>query len=196
MSNNTVDWEGADMEMEGPTVTLTDESGRSLTCFVELTLELNDQEYALLHPVDYPVEIFAWVDDEDGDQTLVGVEDEDLDRIFETAKAVLAEQNLKLKNTALSLTVEGELPEIEEEEVITLEIEDGTSIAPEDYQPLSTGFFHEDREYAIYTPLNPMLFVARMKDEQHPELLSPEEFREIQPIIEQQLEERLFDEME
>jgi hypothetical protein len=196
MGNNKLDWDDADMEIDGPTVTLTDESGRSLTCYIELTLELEGKEYALLHPVDYPVEIFAWETDDSGDETLVGVEEEELLEIFDTAKAVLAEQNLTLKNTALSLTIEGELPEVDEEEVLTLEIENGATVEAEEYQPLATGFFYKEQEYAIYTPLNPMLFVALMKQGQQPELLSPEEFREIQPIIEQHLEEQLFDDME
>jgi hypothetical protein len=196
MGNNKLDWDDADMEIDGPTVTLTDESGRSLTCYIELTLELEGKEYALLHPVDYPVEIFAWEADDSGDETLVGVEEEELLEIFDTAKAVLAEQNLTLKNTALSLTIEGELPEVDEEEVLTLEIENGTTVEAEEYQPLASGFFHKEQEYAIYTPLNPMLFVALMKQGQQPELLSPEEFRAIQPIIEQHLEEQLFDDME
>lgn len=179
------------MEMEGPTVTLSDEAGRSLTCYIELSVEVAGEEYALLHPVDYPVDIFAWIEDEnteDEDETLVAVEEPELDEIFSTAEAVLAEQNLKLKRTALSLTVEGDLPEVDEDEILILETENGAGAPAEtDEYQLLTGFFHEEKEYAIYTPIDPLLFVARMKDDNQPELLSPEEFQKIQPILEDQL---------
>jgi hypothetical protein len=53
-------------------------------------------------------------------------------------------------------------------------------------------FYHEEQEYAIYTPLDPLMFFARINEVNHPELLSPEEFRKLQPL----LEEQLFDELE
>ncbi|MBW4551976.1 MAG: DUF3727 domain-containing protein [Aphanocapsa sp. GSE-SYN-MK-11-07L] len=197
MTKYTSAWGPADTEADGPTVILTDESGRSITCYVELTLEIEDQEYALLHPVDYPVEIFSWVEDqESGEETLVGIDESELAQIFDTAKAVLAEQNLTLKNTALSLTVDGDLPEIDEDEVITLEMENGAGAEEEEYQPLATGFFHKEQEYAIYTPLNPMLLVSRVKPGQAPELLSPEEFQALQPLLEQHLADQLFEDLE
>lgn len=172
-------------------VTLTDEAGRELNCYIERSLYVDSQEYLLLLPVDSAVEIFAWQGDGD-DEEAVPVEDEEtIDRIFSTAEAVLAEQNLVLKHTAFALTVAGELPPVEETELFTLEIEeDGTELEPEQLQLLAS-FYHEDQEYAVYTPLDPLLFFARANGG-NPELLSPEEFRKVQP----QLEEQLFDEME
>lgn len=196
MDNHQADWDGMDMDEEEQTVILTDATGRSLTCYIELTLEQAGEEYALLHPVDYPIEIFAWQPDEGGDDTLVEVEETEVEKIFDTAKAVLGEQNLKLKHTALCLTVEGELPEIDEEDVLTLEIDQDGDVEEEEFQPIASSFFYEKREYAIYTPLNPMLFVARIKPGQPPQLLSTEEFKAIQPLIEQHLEEQLFEDME
>jgi hypothetical protein len=194
MDNHQTDWE--DMDDEEQTVTLTDATGRSLDCYIEFTLEKDGQEYALLHPVDYPIEIFAWQEDDSGEETLVEVEEDEVGKIFSTAKAVLGEQNLKLKHTALCLTVEGELPEVEDDDVLTLEIDQDGDVEEEEFQPIASSFFHEQREYAIYTPLNPMLFVARLKSGEPPQLLSTEEFKAIQPIIEQHLEEQLFEDME
>jgi hypothetical protein len=197
MTKYTSEWGAAETDADGPTVILTDESGRSITCYVELTLEIESQEYALLHPVDYPVEIFSWVEDqESGEETLVGIDESELVQIFDTAKAVLAEQNLTLKNTALSLTVDGDLPEIDEDQVITLEMENGAGTEEEEYQPLATGFFHKEQEYAIYTPLNPMLLVSRVKPGQAPELLTPDEFQALQPLLEQHLADQLFEDLE
>lgn len=182
------------MEMDSPTVMLTDETGRSLPCYVEMSLEVDDQNYALLNPIDAPVEIFAWVEDEQEEETLVSIEEIETEEIFATAQAVLAEQNLILKHTAISLTVEGELPEVEEEDVLTLEMEEQvaeTEAEAEEFQFLAN-FFHEEQEYAIYTPLDPLLLLARMGPDNQPHLVTSEELAKIQPI----LEDQLFDELE
>lgn len=184
--------EGADMEMDSPTVTLTDEAGRSLTCYLEGAFEVEGQKYGLLYPVDSPVQIFAWELEEDAEEeVLKDVEEAEIDEVFATAQAVLAEQNLKLKRTALSLTVEGDLPEVVEDEILTLEIEEGEETMSEEFQFL-TSFYQKEQEYAAYTPLDPLLLIARMDANNRPELLSPEEFQRIQPV----LEDQLFDELE
>jgi Protein of unknown function (DUF3727)/Protein of unknown function (DUF1292) len=173
-------------------ITLMDDKGRSLDCYVEHSLEVDGQEYVLLLPVDSPVEIFAWQGEDEEEEAILVEDDATIDEIFGTAQAVLAEQNLILKHTAYALTVAGELPPVEESELFTLEIEDdGAELEPEQLQLLSS-FYHEDREYAIYTPLDPLLFFARIAKNGNPELLSPDEFRKVQPL----LEEHLFNEVE
>ncbi|MBD2306304.1 MULTISPECIES: DUF3727 domain-containing protein [Cyanophyceae] len=174
-------------------VTLKDEAGRSLECYVERSLLVEDKEYLLLLPADAAVEIFAWQSHDSDEEEAVPVEDDEtINSIFPTAEAVLAEQNLVLKRTAYALTVAGELPPVEESELFTLEIEDDTSdIEPEQLQLLAS-FYHEDQEYSVYTPLDPLLFFARLNSSGNPELLSPEEFQKLQPL----LAEQLIDEME
>jgi hypothetical protein len=174
-------------------ITLTDEKGRSLECYVEHSLTVDEQEYVLLLPVDSPIEIFAWEgDDEEEEAILVEFDDAIIDDLFATAQAVLAEQNLVLKQTAYALTVAGDLPPVEESELFTLEIEDeAADLEPEQLQLLAN-FYHDDQEYAIYTPLDPLLFFAKITKTGEPVLLSPEEFRKVQPL----LEEQLFNEVE
>jgi hypothetical protein len=175
-------------------VTLKDEAGRSLSCYTEHSLEVEGCEYLLLMPVDAPIEIVAWDEDEEEDEadaTLIE-DDEEIDSLFSDAQAVLAEQNLTLKRTAYTLTVAGELPAVDEEEVLTIEIEeDEVELEPEQFQYLAS-FYHEEQEYGIYTPLDPLLFFAKRNTSGQPELLSPEEFKKVQPY----LEELLFDEAE
>ncbi len=186
------------MELEGPTITLSDETGRSLLCYIELSVEVEGKEYALVNPVDYPVDVFGWIetDEDEDEETLVPVEDAELSEIFSTAQAVLAEQNLKLKRTALSLTVEGDLPDVQEDDILVLEVEEtGIGKEQEEYQLLAT-FFHEEQEYSIYTPMDPVLFVVRLTDGEKPQLLSPEEFQAIQPKLQPYFEEHLFEELE
>lgn len=189
--NNSPDHPSSD---ELPIVILKDENGRSLPCFVEKSIELDDGEYILLLPVDTPVEIFAWEPDEEDEdeEVLVDVDAETIEQVFPTAKAVLAEQDLILANTALTLTVSGEIPDPEEEDIITIDLsESDDDLTVEEIQ-LVTSFFHNDQEYAVYTPLDPLLFFARMTDGGDPELLTPEEFDRVRP----QLEDQLFDEVD
>ncbi|MEM7772772.1 MAG: DUF3727 domain-containing protein [Cyanobacteria bacterium P01_E01_bin.6] len=186
----------SDNQVEGelPIVVLTEDDGRSLPCFVERSVDVDNVSYVLLLPVDTPVEILAWEPDEDDDdeEVLIDIDDDTIQAIFSTAKAVLAEQNLILSHTALTLTVSGEIPEPDEEDVITIDLgEDPGGLTSEDLQ-LLTSFFHEEQEYAIYTPLDPLLFFARMDEDGKPSVLSPEEFEQVRS----QLENHLFDDVD
>jgi len=83
----------------------------------------------LLVPVDTPVMILAWdeeSEEEESDAFLIE-DSEEIERIFADAKAVLAELDLLLKSTAHTLTVSGELPPLEEDNVLSLEIDGGYS---------------------------------------------------------------------
>ena len=171
---------------------LTDELKRTLECYIEHTLDVEGEKYVLLLPIDAPIEIFAWQVDGDEEEAVLVEDDEIIDEIFGTAQAVLSEQNLILKNTAYALTVAGELPPEDESKFFTLEIEDEENgLEPEQLMEIAT-FYHDEQEYAIYTPLDPLLFFARMTKTGEPELLSPEEFRKFQPL----LEEHLFNELD
>ncbi len=180
------------MEGDAPTVNLMDEAGRSLLCFVEQSLEVEGQEYLLLLPVDSPIEIFAWeMDDDEEEEALVDLSDEEIDEVFDTAKAVLAEQELSLKRTAYTLTATGDLPEVDEDGIITLDMGEEEQMDAEQFQHLST-FFYKEQEYDICTPLDPLMFFARVNGKGEAQLLTPEEFQ----AVRSQLEEQLFDVME
>lgn len=174
-------------------ITLTDEAGRSLTCSIEYSMDLEGQEYVLLLPVDSPVEIFTWQGDE-ADEAAIPVEDEDeIEVIFDTAKVVLQEHNLKLLRTAVTLTVAGELPEFSEEDAAP----ESESEDESDFEELMwlASFYHEEQEYAVYTPLDPFFILARINAEGKPELLSAEEFERLEPLL-PMLEDQFFDGLE
>ncbi|NJK50102.1 DUF3727 domain-containing protein [Candidatus Gracilibacteria bacterium] len=174
-------------------VTLTDEEERTLECYVENSLETEETTYLLLMPVDTPVVILAWEgEDEDDFSDAIIIEDsEELEQIFADAKAVLAELDLVLKNTAYTLTVSGELPPLEDDDVITLEIDaEEKPLEPEELQFLAS-FYTQEAKYSIYTPLSPLLFLAKSGERGEIELVSPDD-KQMQPI----LEELLFEELE
>lgn len=175
-------------------ITLKDESGRSLDCYIENTLETEDIAYLLLMPVDTPIVILACDDeaDEEDSETFLIEEEAEIEKIFADAKAVLAELDLTLKHTAYTLTVSGELPPLEDEGILTLELnsDEQEQIEPEELQFLAI-FYHLDQKYSIYTPLTPLLFLATYDNFGKLELVSPDD-ENMQPI----LEELLFDEMD
>jgi hypothetical protein len=181
-----------DLEMDDlETVTLTDHSGRTIACTIEHSVEVDGQEYVLLLPVDPPVEIVSWQEDGDEEEA-IPVEDEDeIERLFPIAKAVLEEQNLVLKHTAVILTVEGELPDLEED---NMESDTNGNGEEEELQFLAS-FYHEEQEFGIYTPLDPFFILARIDADNQPRLLSPEELEKIEPML-PMIEEQLMDQFE
>jgi hypothetical protein len=173
-------------------VTLTDEEGRSLECYVENSLEAEYTTYLLLMPVDTPVVILAWdgEDEEEFSDAILIEDSEEIEQIFADAKAVLAELDLTLRNTAYTLTVSGELPPLEDDEIITLEIDsEDKPLEPEELQFLAS-FYSQEHKYSIYTPLSPLLFLAKYNQQGEIELVSPDE-RQMQPILEELLIEEL-----
>ncbi|MCG9887298.1 MAG: DUF3727 domain-containing protein [Cyanobacteria bacterium] len=185
-----------EIEWDVPTLTIADDRGRSIDCFVEHSIEVEGDEYLLLNPVDAPVEIVTWSDEGDDAEPVPLSDDEDLERIFATARAVLAEENLTLKRSAIVLTVEGELPEIPDEEGEGDDCDDDCDHADdeedvEEFQWLAS-FFHEGVEYAIYTPLDPFFILARVDENGQPQLLPPDEIERIEGLL-PSLEERFFE---
>ena len=179
-----------DTTWDVPTITITDSAGRQLACYIEHVIDVEGQEYFLLHPVDSPVEIVTWPDnDEEDESPTVVTSEEVIAALFPTAKAVLAEENLSLKQSAVTLTVAGDLPELAEEE----DDEGADDEELEEFQWLAS-FFHEDQEYAVYTPLDPFFILARRGKNGQPELLPPEEFDRIEALI-PNIEDQFFDEL-
>lgn len=188
------------MEDDVKTVSLVDHEGRSLLCYVEQSLKVSGSEYVLLLPVDAPIEIFAWAIEEDtDDEILIDIDEDEMEEVFSTARAVLAEQDLILQHTALTLTASGDLPEVTEDDIISLDIEEEDGqLNIEQFQQLAS-FFYEEQEYVVCTPLDPLLFFANLNDRGEPELLSPEELQDLLALdefqdIRAQLEKQAEDE--
>lgn len=177
----------SDEQYEEDTLTIVDENGRSLPCYIEQSIEVDNMTYLLLIPVDIPMVIMSINNDSDEElEALMLDEDEAIAEIFDNAKAVLAEQNLYLHHTAYTLTATGELPPIEEEQILTLDAADD-DIEEEELQSLAY-FYHADQKYGIYTPLTPLLFFARYDLENRLELVSPDQ-ENLMPILEELLSE-------
>jgi hypothetical protein len=172
-------------------VTVTDHFNRRLECRIlnETIISVEGQKYALVEPVDATIEIYSWQAAGEDEDEAVLVEGEIIANIFGTAQAVLSEKNLILKDTPYVLTVAGELPNKDESTIFNLEFDDiDDEEEPERLMEIAT-FFHDEQEYAIYTPLETSLFLARITKMAEPKLIhsQTEEFIKIHSIIEDNL---------
>ncbi|ABM78480.1 MULTISPECIES: DUF3727 domain-containing protein [Prochlorococcus] len=172
---------GPNINGEVPTVLVRDDEGRDLLCFLEQLIPLDDKDYALLTPVDTPVSLFRLIEGNDPEliETIASSEP-----ILSVADVVLQEHDLTLVRSAVTLTVNGELDEPDPEELEDEETDDDS----ETYE-LLVSFMVQEQEYGLYIPLDPFFVVARMTDGQA-KLVEGEEFDQIQPRIEVELEDR------
>jgi len=169
-------------------VTLEDASGRSLLCWVEHDFRMAGTDYLLLVPVDAPAMVLTWEDSETDSADVTWIEDsEALAELFPDARAVLAEQNLVLQDAAYTLTIAGDLPEPEEDDILTVELDDSAEGLDAEELLYLTEFYHNGRAYEIYTPLEPLLLPAKQIGKQL-QLLEPDEVELIQPYLQSWLE--------
>lgn len=172
-------------------LTLKDNAGRSLTCELVTELEVDGGQYGLVVPQATPVRLMVWEEvegEEEEDALLADLDDDEIDRVFQTAKAVMAEQNLKLIDSAYLLIVEGDVPSAEDAEVYSIADDEDGEEMEEEYQLLEE-FFFEDRRYGIFTPLDPVMLFIELPENGAPRVLDPEETARLMP----EFEEALFD---
>lgn len=187
-------------------VVLTDrETARTLGCVVEHEVDVGGVAYLVCAPKDDVVSFATEQDD-----VLVCIEDEEQqEALFATARAVMAEQRVKLKHSAFVLTMDetdamilersglredddedDEDDDDDEEEYgqagdVDSE-EDGDG---EDVEVVGE-FCHDGRYYLVVRPDNPVLLVARRTGETDADLVVPDddELDRITPAIEAHLE--------
>ncbi len=167
-----------------PTVLVNDAHGRQLLCFLEQLIPLDGHDYALLTPVDTPVCLFR-LSDNDDEPELIDTLDA-TEPILSVADVVLQEHDLTLVRSAVTLTVSGELDELDPEDLDEDDSEDGDDT--ETYELLKH-FMVDEQEYGLYIPLDPFFVVARMEGSEAV-LVEGEEFERVQPRIEAELDER------
>jgi hypothetical protein len=164
--------------------TVTDDKGRKIECVLEHTIPVDGVDYVLLTPNDTPV-VLVRIGKGDGDDELLdnweGRED-----VLAAADVCLAEHDLILVRSAVTLTVAGELVEDEDEDE---DIEDDIEQEFDIYN-LLIPFHCNGDEWGIYIPLDPFFVVARMISDNEGLVVTGDEFERIQPIIEAELDRR------
>ena len=162
------------------TLMLRDEQNQPLKCEILRQVVVDGQTYALVTPVDAVIKVLVWEGEPNqvvnGDADMEGILDEpdpeELQAAIPTIQAVLGELNLTLQQNGFDiLTVQGELPPVEEEDVFELgESEEDA----QEFQLLAT-FFYQEKKYGIFAPLDPVLIYAALPEEGDPYLLTPDE---------------------
>lgn len=156
------------------TLHLRDDRQQTLICEILKEVALDGQAYALVMPVWPSVQLLSWEDESEGnaeaDGSLVEPELDEVAAVLPVAKAMLEELNLKLHLSAFTMTVEGNLPKPEEDDVVEIVNDDGEV---EEFQLLAT-FFHKSRQYGLFSPRDPLLFFAVVPADGDPHLLPPD----------------------
>ena len=166
-------------DYEAQTLILNDSSGNELFCYLEKLVIIQEEEYALLTPVDTPVSLFK-INETDEPELIEKIDKNE--QILKNAEAVLQEHDLKLIRSAVTLTVSGEL-----EEPIYDELEEDYIDDDSESYELLVNFNLFDQEYGLYIPLDPFFIVGKLKDK-GASLIEDDEFDKIQPLIESELE--------
>ncbi len=162
---------------------------RTLECEVLRQFSLEGTNYALVVPVMHPVQVLCWEEDEEDEErdALVDPDAEELAAALPVAQSVLEELNLKLNQSAYVLTVQGEIPEPDEEDIIEITNEEDEV---EEYQLLAT-FFHDDLQYGVFALLDPLLLFVVIPEKGDPHLLSPD----TPPALLDRLQEELVEQL-
>ena len=176
-------------------VTIYDDEGRSLDCYIENEVEYTNNVYVLLMPIDLAIVILKeqnldHLDIEEG-ETIIVEDTQEIEDIFDDAKAVLGELNLYLKHTGFMLTASGELPPLEEDNIISLELEESNSEIEADELQFLASFYSSKQKYNICTPLSPLLFIGERNQKGKIHI-----FQEDDERFAMILEELLFDDYE
>eukprot|EP00188_Purpureofilum_apyrenoidigerum_P001246 Plantae.Rhodophyta-Purpureofilum_apyrenoidigerum.ctg16697.p1 GENE.Plantae.Rhodophyta-Purpureofilum_apyrenoidigerum.ctg16697~~Plantae.Rhodophyta-Purpureofilum_apyrenoidigerum.ctg16697.p1 ORF type:complete len:270 (-),score=79.65 Plantae.Rhodophyta-Purpureofilum_apyrenoidigerum.ctg16697:67-876(-) len=194
---NEEEFDDLDLPEDDGVVVLKDaQTNRMIECVVERTIMVDDVEYYLCSPCDDPV-VIAIMAKDDGDSYLATVDEpEKLDKLFNPAYEVLAEEGITLQETAYIWTVipdvdEDEEDGVDEDELLDEEDERQSGSVEwngeEEEVEVIAEFFHEGTEYFVAKTVSPVFFVTKMMGD---EMRVPEqdELDRITPTIEAELE--------
>lgn len=170
-------------------ITVKNRKGGEIKCILEHTISLDGNDYLLLTPENLPVCLVRMSKGE-GDEDEIIEDMEGAENILCVADSVLAEYGLTLVRSANTLTVSGELEDLDIDE-IDEEMEEGMDDGDEEgdlYELLIPFFWVDGQEYGIYFPLNAFFVVARMEGTEALEV-EGEEMEQIRARLEEKLSE-------
>eukprot|EP00290_Baffinella_frigidus_P019553 CAMPEP_0180219252 /NCGR_PEP_ID=MMETSP0987-20121128/18323_1 /TAXON_ID=697907 /ORGANISM="non described non described, Strain CCMP2293" /LENGTH=296 /DNA_ID=CAMNT_0022179751 /DNA_START=65 /DNA_END=955 /DNA_ORIENTATION=+ len=195
-------------EEERDEIVVTDPiSGKSIECYIDQDIEVDGKQYVLVYPCDTPV-VLAYFDG--GEQDLMPVPEDEVDKLFAAAYKACAEQELELINSAVVLTLQGDIEDLDEDadasgsaagrrmRVAWDEDAFGEAGEDEEFVKVITSFKDGGMEYLVTEPLEPVLIIAKPSTKEakagdareHYECLPEDEVERVMPKVEQILEER------
>lgn len=181
---NTSD-DGSDEGDGEPSVVLVDpNTERTLTVGVEHTIDYSGERYIVCYPMDDPVS-FAYTTDDESE--LEAVDDPvKVQALFPNAEAVLAEENIELKNTAFVLTIDDQseyLDDDDDGDINSHEIQDQFDVE------IIAAFSSKGEHFSVVRALEPVLLIAKEVDHGTYKVLEGTELDTITPIIEEYVED-------
>lgn len=165
-------------------------NGQSLECLIRRVFSSSDgRQCFLLCPLDTPVQILR-IEGEEED--LNELTDEELEDIFPTAAYELAKRRLHLVSSGYCLTIRGGFC-YSEDEVMDLNTAYGEGSAESLHEGVEVASFTvKNSEYLIYTPFDPLMFVAYKNDETGELVIADDELLEDEAALDAIDEEKEF----
>ncbi|CAK9216297.1 unnamed protein product [Sphagnum troendelagicum] len=144
-------------------------TGRALDCMVRRAFRSSEGEQCLLLlPLDMPLQIFRIEDSEGGG--LTELSDAELEEVLPSASFALVKKRLHLVRSGFCLTARGGFC-YTDEDVMDLNTEQDEGLGGSLAEGVEIASFQVgESEYLMYTPFDPLMFVAR-KDESTGELI-------------------------
>ena len=188
-----------------PIVMVRDDAGRQLLCELLELLPIAGKDYGLLTPVDTPVCLFRCPDtdgdpDVDGEPELIE-EPERCPEVLRSAEQALEAEGMVLIRSAVTLTVSTESPwDDEDPEEMDGEDERANNDDDIDFDSNDEVYEHllsfqcETVTFSLYIPLQPFFVIACLgRDGGMAQLVEGAELERLQPLVQQELEERESD---
>eukprot|EP00850_Spirogloea_muscicola_P017448 SM000150S01707 [mRNA] locus=s150:116567:120643:+ [translate_table: standard] len=174
-------------------VTLVDPAtGWPLECVVRRSFaSSNGVQLLLVLPLDVPLQIFAI---QGGGNAATELEDEELNKVLPGAAYAMAKKSMHLLHTGFCLTARGALC-YSPDNVTDLQTELGMSLGGSLTEGVEICRFQVGREYLIFTPFNPVMFVVQRDVDTREIRLADEELLEDEAVIAAIEEENDFQEL-
>mmetsp|Transcript_15064 Transcript_15064/g.32727 ORF Transcript_15064/g.32727 Transcript_15064/m.32727 type:complete len:253 (-) Transcript_15064:227-985(-) len=174
------------------------DDGRSIECTMLETLETETDLFASMTPVDVAAVVATLQDNE-----MIEVDDpEIIEQLMPTATAVCSERGLSLLDSAVTLTISGNLQDIDEvglfegeEDLSTMPELVNADEAEEDEEGAEAvlSFFHEGRKYYLMRLLEPLVLVGKQVSASTFEIPDEKEMAAVSPVLEGLMEDAMAD---
>jgi len=144
-------------EEEKEVVVRDPETDKTIECYVDQEITVEGTTYSLVYPCDRPV-VIAYVDKEGDDEELVPLTDKDVEKIFPAAYKACAAEDVELVNSAVVMTLQGDLPDEDDEDT---DVDYGDVEEDQELVRVFTTFEESGVEYVVTEPLDPVLIVVK-----------------------------------
>jgi len=175
-----------DEELDKPIPFVNDDGSGYIECYAESVATINGVDYTIGAPCDNPVALCFF--DTNGDLQNMDLDSEVMDDVYPVASRLMDDEfgeDLVLQRTAQTLTIVGDLEEINDDVDEEEEIDENDVGDDEEQVEIILSFEHVDTEYHLVKILDPVLLVGKAGESiDRRTLLTQEESNRVMPAIE------------